>query len=121
MKRKKKVLHLNFGFGSALMQFRVKMHHALAQNEIQESTIDFSDSFFINRLQGSISPTFYAQLLCLQIQKVQKRQSTQAASGSAGVKALPKLVDEIDPWCQYHQRVYKQLLRMQIPKVQKAA
>ena len=48
---------------------------------------------------GSISPTFYVQLLRLQIPKVQKRHSTQAAFwvlGSAGVKAACKHFDEID-------------------------
>ena len=50
--------------------------------------------------RGSISPTFYAQLLRLQITKAQKRQSTQAAFellGFARVKGACKHVDEIDP------------------------
>ena len=51
--------------------------------------------------QGSISPTFYEQLLHLQIPKVQKDNQLKqlfALSGSACVKAVHKHVDEIDPW-----------------------
>ena len=50
---------------------------------------------------GSISPTFYMQLLHTQIPKAQKRQSNQVAfalAGSVCIKAARKHVDEIDPW-----------------------
>jgi len=53
--------------------------------------------------QGSISPTFYEQLLRKQIPKAQKDSQVKqlfALSGSAGVKAARKHVDEIDPWLQ---------------------
>ena len=46
------------------------------------------------------APTFYEQLLCMQIPKVQRdRQVKQlfALSGSAHVKAVRKHIDEIDP------------------------
>ena len=49
----------------------------------------------------SISPTFYVQLLHVQIPKAQKRQSSQAYFAllvSAHVKVVLKDVDEIDPW-----------------------
>ena len=51
--------------------------------------------------QGSISPTLYVQLLCLQIPKAQKDSQLKqlfALLGSARVKAARKHVDEIDPW-----------------------
>ena len=47
--------------------------------------------------RGQFHQRVYAQLLRSQIPKVQKRPSTQAAAGSAGVKAARKHVDEIDP------------------------
>ena len=49
---------------------------------------------------GPISPTIYAQLLRTQIPKAQKDSQLKqlfALSGSAGVKAARKHVDEIDP------------------------
>ena len=50
---------------------------------------------------GSISPSFYEQLLCVQISKAQKDiQVNQlfALLGPACVKAGRKHLDEIDPW-----------------------
>ena len=50
--------------------------------------------------QVPISPTFYKQLLCMQIPKAQKDNQLKqlfALSGSAGIKALHKHIDEIDP------------------------
>ena len=52
------------------------------------------------RHMGSISRTFYGQLLRAQIPKAQKDSQVKqllALLGSAGVKAARKLVDEIDP------------------------
>ena len=54
--------------------------------------------------QGSISPTFHVQLLCLQIPKAQKDSQLKqlfALLGSAGIKAVCNNVDEIDHWSQY--------------------
>jgi len=51
---------------------------------------------------GSISPTFYELLLCVQIPKAQKIQSSHqlffAHLGSVQVKAAHKNVGEIDTW-----------------------
>ena len=48
----------------------------------------------------SILPSFYEQLLRMQIPKVQKDSQVKllfALSGSAGIKAARKNIDEIDP------------------------
>ena len=57
---------------------------------------------------GSISPSFYEQLLSVKILAKSAKQDSQvkqlfALSGPAHVKAANKQVDEIDPWCVlYH-------------------
>ena len=68
---------------------------------------------FVGKLlcfQGSISPTFYEQLLRVQIPIEQKRQSSQAAFwllGSAHVKASRKHIDEIDPGRSFSNEINK--------------
>ena len=56
--------------------------------------------FFIFGLLGSISPTFYVQLLRPEIPKAQKDSQLKqlfALLGPMGVKAARKHIDEIDP------------------------
>ena len=55
----------------------------------------------LSRVLGSISPTFYEQLLRTQIPKMKKDSQIKqlfALLGPAWVKAARKHIDEIDPW-----------------------
>ena len=64
------------------------------------SNIVSQNVFLGNKYQGSISPSFYEQLLHPQIPKAQKDSQVKqlfAFLGSESVKAAPKHVDEIDP------------------------